>query len=62
LDIDDTRRQGGFNNFQNPDESSRPLQSGSVNFYASMALLLFNEITSSSLADPNKSTFSEPDW
>lgn len=36
--------QGGFSNFQNPDGSVRPLQSGNVNFYASMALWLFNEI------------------
>jgi hypothetical protein len=35
---------GGFSNFQNPDGSMRPLQSGNVNFYASMALWLFNEI------------------
>ena len=36
--------QGGFSNFQNADGSKRPLQSGNVNFYASMALWLFNEI------------------
>jgi hypothetical protein len=36
--------EGGFNNFQNPDGSVRPLQSGNVNFYASMALWLFNEV------------------
>lgn len=36
--------EGGFSNFQNPDGSVRPLQSGNVNFYASMALWLFNEI------------------
>ena len=35
---------GGFRNFQNPDGSWRPLQSGNVNFYASMALWLFNEV------------------
>lgn len=35
---------GGFYNFQNPDCSFRPLQSGNVNFSASMALWLFNEI------------------
>ena len=37
-------RHGGFSNFRNPDGSSRPLQSGNVNFYASMALWLFNEV------------------
>ena len=36
--------RGGFRNFQNPDGSWRPLQSGNVNFYASMALWLFNEV------------------
>jgi len=36
--------KGGFSNFQNPDGSMRPLQSGNVNFYASMALWLFNEV------------------
>ena len=35
---------GGFYNFQKPDGSFRPLQSGNVNFYASMALWLFNEV------------------
>jgi len=35
---------GGFSNFQNPDGSLLPLQSGNVNFYASMALWLFNEV------------------
>lgn len=35
---------GGFSNFQNPDGSRRPLQSGNVNFYASLALWLFNEV------------------
>ena len=35
---------GGFNNFTNPDGSAPPLQSGNVNFYASMALWLFNEV------------------
>ena len=35
--------EGGFSNFQNADGSVRPLQSGNVNFYASMALWLFNE-------------------
>jgi hypothetical protein len=35
---------GGFSNFQNPDGSVRALQSGNVNFYASMALWLFNEV------------------
>jgi hypothetical protein len=35
---------GGFSNFQDPDGAWRPLQSGNVNFYASMALWLFNEI------------------
>lgn len=36
--------KGGFRNFQNPDGSMKPLQSGNVNFYASMALWLFNEV------------------
>jgi hypothetical protein len=36
--------QGGFSNFQNPDGTMRPLQSGNVNFYAAMALWLFNEV------------------
>lgn len=36
--------KGGFSNFQNPDGSMRPLQSGNVNFSASMALWLFNEV------------------
>ncbi|MEJ2379265.1 MAG: hypothetical protein P8Y71_29040, partial [Pseudolabrys sp.] len=36
--------KGGFSNFQNPDGSTRALQSGNVNFYASMALWLFNEV------------------
>ena len=35
---------GGFSNFSNPDGSVRPLQSGNVNFYAAMALWLFNEV------------------
>ena len=35
---------GGFYNFQNPDRSFQPLQSGNVNFSASMALWLFNEV------------------
>jgi hypothetical protein len=35
---------GGFSNFQDPDGSTQGLQSGNVNFYASMALWLFNEI------------------
>ena len=35
---------GGFSNFQKPDGSVMPLQSGNVNFYASMALWLFNEV------------------
>lgn len=37
-------QEGGFINFQNPDGSRRPLQSGNVNFYACMALWLFNEV------------------
>jgi hypothetical protein len=36
--------KGGFSNFVDPDGSPRALQSGNVNFYASMALWLFNEI------------------
>jgi hypothetical protein len=35
---------GGFSNFRNPDGSTRALQSGNVNFYAAMALWLFNEV------------------
>ena len=35
---------GGFSNFRNPDGSLRALQSGNVNFYASMSLWLFNEV------------------
>jgi hypothetical protein len=38
---------GGFYNFKNPDGSVSLLQSGNVNFYASMALWLFNEIYNS---------------
>jgi hypothetical protein len=37
-------KSGAFSNFQNPDGSVRPLQSGNVNFYAAMALWLFNEV------------------
>lgn len=36
--------KGGFFNFQKPDRSTLPLQSGNVNFYASMALWLYNEV------------------
>ncbi len=36
--------EGGFSNFQNPDGTVRALQSGNVNFYAAMALWLFNEV------------------
>jgi hypothetical protein len=36
-------KRGGFRNFQKPDGSVVPLQSGNVNFYAMMALWLFNE-------------------
>jgi hypothetical protein len=36
--------RGGFSNFRNPDGSLRPLQSGNVNFYASLSLWLFNEV------------------
>ena len=39
--------RGGFRNFQNPDGSWRSLQSGNVNYYASMALWLFNEVYNS---------------
>jgi len=39
--------QGGFSNFTAPDGTARPLQSGNVNFYASMALWLFNEVYNS---------------
>ena len=37
-------KYGGFANFQEPDGKLLPLQSGNVNFYASMALWLFNEV------------------
>lgn len=37
---------GGFCNFLKPDGHAMPLQSGNVNFYASMALWLFNEVYS----------------
>lgn len=40
-------KEGGFSNFKEPDGSVRPLQSGNVNFYASMALWLFNEVYNS---------------
>ncbi|MBI5413954.1 hypothetical protein HZA38_00355 [Candidatus Peregrinibacteria bacterium] len=36
--------KGGFYNFQNPDGSFHPLQSGNVNFYGSMALWIYNEV------------------
>ena len=36
--------KGGFYNFQKPDGATLPLQSGNVNFYASMALWLYNEV------------------
>lgn len=36
--------RGGFFNFQNTDGTFRPLQSGNVNFYVSMALWLFGEV------------------
>jgi hypothetical protein len=35
---------GGFSNFTEPDGTALPLQSGNVNFYAAMALWLFNEV------------------
>jgi hypothetical protein len=35
---------GGFFNFRNPDGTFRPLQSGNVNFYVSLALWLFDEV------------------
>ena len=37
-------KTGGFSNFRAPDGRTRPLQSGNVNYYASMALWLFNEV------------------
>jgi hypothetical protein len=37
-------KRGGFSNFQAPDGVVKPLQSGNVNFYASLALWLFNEV------------------
>jgi len=40
---------GGFYNFQKPDGTNLPLQSGNVNFYASMALWLYNEVYEKSL-------------
>ena len=36
--------KGGFYNFQKPDGTTLPLQSGNINFYASMALWLYNEV------------------
>lgn len=36
--------KGGFYNFQKPDGSFMPMQSGNVNFYASMALWIYNEV------------------
>jgi len=36
--------KGGFFNFQKPDGSFLPMQSGNVNFYASMALWIYNEV------------------
>jgi hypothetical protein len=36
--------KGGFYNFQKPDGTTLPLQSGNVNFYASMALWIYNEV------------------
>lgn len=36
--------KGGFYNFQKPDGTTLPLQSGNVNFYASMALWLYSEV------------------
>jgi len=36
--------KGGFYNFQKPDKSFLPLQSGNVNFYVSMALWIYNEV------------------
>ncbi len=35
---------GGFANFQKPDGTRLPLQSGNVNYYACIALWLFNEV------------------
>ncbi len=35
---------GGFSNFTDPDGTRRPLQSGNVNYYACIALWLFNEV------------------
>ena len=42
LGVQDER--GGFSNFTEPDGAALPLQSGNVNFYAAMALWLFNEV------------------
>jgi len=36
--------KGGFYNFQKSDGTTLTLQSGNVNFYASMALWLYNEV------------------
>ena len=36
--------EGGFSNFMEPDGTKRPLQSGNVNYYACIALWLFNEV------------------
>jgi len=35
---------GGFSNFTAPDGTAQALQSDNVNFYASTALWLFNEV------------------
>ncbi|RMG33999.1 MAG: hypothetical protein D6732_11065, partial [Methanobacteriota archaeon] len=42
LSVQDAK--GGFYNFQKPDGTTLPLQSGNVNFYASMALWIYNEV------------------
>ncbi len=36
--------KGGFSNFQAPDDSFPPLRSGNVNYYACIALWLYNEV------------------
>ena len=54
LTVQDTH--GGFFNFRNPDGTFRPLQSGNVNFYVSMALWLFADVYATPLRDGSAST------
>jgi hypothetical protein len=43
---------GGFFNFRAPDGTFHALQSGNVNFYASMALWFFSEVYGSGTGQP----------